>query len=1287
MNTFYMKPDKSALLEQTVNQIKQITTENACSTNEDVQQSQVSSSRPTLINTEVLGGVVLEALDGFLLVINSNGRIDFVSENVPAYIGYNQDDLIGKTVFNLVHLAEYQHFQSALSLLSSSSTPSSTTKKEGCNFNCRMNIKAPIKGQPSFVNMQIAAVVQSYNQLKDSSPPPHSEQSSCLVCIARRLTPEKAAQAGRATNSTVSFITKQDEKGEILNIESLNTNPTHLKYPDMIGSNIKDWCLPADQQLLIRHFERVLTDGTDQSNIYRLRFADSRYAFVRTKSTKFQGQNTFIMSEHTVVRECEGDHELKNSAGTALMKSLVAVPRESSTGGIRPRSTTNTSLQLSSGGSMTMLDTGSSSLSTLLSAVGPEKSEVSIADVLDVGHGSSPIDHFSKHLATTTSSVHTPPPSASVSSPPTSNFLSSPVAQVGCRNVSVSSAHESELQLLLGEPLSGSGCKTTPSVPAATLDQYRKLREAHKIIRRGVQSLPSDSKKSNLTSISNSKLRNLLQDDDSKSSALSPMVISANSNEQDDAQCPDSSSSKTGTNYILKKLLSDNDKLYSNCGEEKEERNAILKTLLNNEKDDLDVSSNSSRKSSKNLLKDILRSEEIQENRVSNRRSSVLSQEDEVQSTFSRQTSFTTPKTPNLNIENVFSGPPTPVTPATPATPFNDTRTLSDFLSYQDGQDDDLISSGPAAKRHKPDNGNQASRPKNLRERNQLLTKLLSKDTSKDAIVNTTVINPAATPAMHVCKDRILDIDVSQAQVTVGNQSNVPEHTFGDDLMLQQVLQDASEMRREYSANSSSTVQFTEQSETDEILSQLEQLMTANPDILQTLNSDSSLQSEQIAINKITQELISEGNKHASVPQLAKSPQQQGQQLTMIVQPVATNQHQLNQAAQIRQVPQANIPHAAPNVRHRLLLQSNHKKMRELQRRQHIQPQTTAVSQQQFQQIIIQPTTSRNTADGTSLMNLNEMMNAVGPNVTVPQRSNQHGPFHQQPYSGAMQPVTQSQPQPQQQLPSPLPPQPLQPSQSYGKPRWQRLQPQQVQFDQRASHTTTSGRVISSTDHPQQNGIQNLDDFLGQQNNFSATGGSTITDKRTLVKQELRNLCNRKQQGVQQNDQPVSQDSSELPDDITTLLNEIIQQPQQTNTDDNSLTSQQSNSPLTSQLAKQFIASKKAESQKNTERMRQMGGVNDLGPSHCTVNPMHLRGEELGAHGSRANVISTNFFRKQLSQPLQASNQQGLMVTTSLGNQVAPVSIVQSSEPRPRCEPIPKGEQGPHSLLQKLLSE
>lgn len=82
------------------------------------------------------------------------------------------------------------------------------------------------------------------------------------------------------------------------------------------------------------------------------------------------------------------------------------------------------------------------------------------------------------------------------------------------------------------------------------------------------------------------------------------------------------------------------------------------------------------------------------------------------------------------------------------------------------------------------------------------------------------------------------------------------------------------------------------------------------------------------------------------------------------------------------------------------------------------------------------------------------------------------------------------------------------------------------------SHTTPGGRIISTTDHQQRKSTQNLDEFLGQQ---STAAGSTVPDKRTLVKQELRNLCNRKQQGVQQLDQQSSQDLSELPDDITSL--------------------------------------------------------------------------------------------------------------------------------------------------------
>lgn len=58
--------------------------------NDDLQASEVSSSRNSIIDKDVLGPLLLEALDGFLFVVNQDGKIEFVSENVHSFLKYNQ---------------------------------------------------------------------------------------------------------------------------------------------------------------------------------------------------------------------------------------------------------------------------------------------------------------------------------------------------------------------------------------------------------------------------------------------------------------------------------------------------------------------------------------------------------------------------------------------------------------------------------------------------------------------------------------------------------------------------------------------------------------------------------------------------------------------------------------------------------------------------------------------------------------------------------------------------------------------------------------------------------------------------------------------------------------------------------------------------------------------------------------------------------------------------------------------------------------------------------------------
>lgn len=76
MSSLSVKPDKCAILQEAVNQIRSIKQqESATQSTDPVQQGEVSSSRPTILSNDVYGPLLLEALEGFLFVVNSEGKV------------------------------------------------------------------------------------------------------------------------------------------------------------------------------------------------------------------------------------------------------------------------------------------------------------------------------------------------------------------------------------------------------------------------------------------------------------------------------------------------------------------------------------------------------------------------------------------------------------------------------------------------------------------------------------------------------------------------------------------------------------------------------------------------------------------------------------------------------------------------------------------------------------------------------------------------------------------------------------------------------------------------------------------------------------------------------------------------------------------------------------------------------------------------------------------------------------------------------------------------------------
>jgi hypoxia-inducible factor 1 alpha len=266
--------------------------------------------------------IFLKSLEGFLVVMSSEGDIVYMSENVSDYLGITQIDLMGQNIFEYSHPCDHEEIKE---ILSAKTREESETPK---SFFIRLKCTLTSKGRSVNLKSATYKVIHCTGHIIETKDDTDEEGSKgglrrCLVAVGQPIPHPSNIEAPLPRQT---FLTKHSLDMKFTDADDkIMMDVLGYDSEDLVGKSVYEYHHAMDSDSICSAFKCLFSKGQCETNRYRFLAKTGGYVWVLTQATLINDSKTMkpqsVVCVNYVISGVECKDEIYSSSQLASVKT------------------------------------------------------------------------------------------------------------------------------------------------------------------------------------------------------------------------------------------------------------------------------------------------------------------------------------------------------------------------------------------------------------------------------------------------------------------------------------------------------------------------------------------------------------------------------------------------------------------------------------------------------------------------------------------------------------------------------------------------------------------------------------------------------------------------------------------------------------------------------------------------------------------------------------------------------------------------------------------------------